>query len=109
LKKIQRNHFVIHGSNKILDESAIQIMGQKLFWLVDVLHHYKIILSFKGIDYLSSAALGKFITLQKMIQAANGKLVLCEIIPEVFENFEITRLDCFFKITKSEADALASF
>src|SRR6266853_1975158 len=62
---------------KILDEQNIQVIGEQLFSLVDELGRRKILLNFSNVEYLSSAALGKFITLNKKVQASGGKLVLC--------------------------------
>lgn len=94
---------------KILDEQNIQIIGEQLFSLVDEQGYRKILLNFANVDYLSSAALGKLITLNKKLQAANGKLILCNIDTQIYEVFEITKLDRFFKIEKEEQAALQAF
>src|SRR5437868_4127970 len=65
---------------KILDEQNIQVIGEQLFSLVDELGRRKILLNFKNVEFLSSAALGKLITLNRKLQSTGGKLVLCEII-----------------------------
>ncbi len=58
---------------KILDEQNIQVIGEQLFSLVDEDNLRKILLNFGNVEYLSSAALGKLITLNKKIQQAGGK------------------------------------
>jgi anti-sigma B factor antagonist len=94
---------------KILDEQNIQIIGEQLFSLVDQEQRRNLLLNFGNVEYLSSAALGKLITLNKKVQAAKGKLVLCNIAPEILEVFEITKLDKFFKIEREEQAALQAF
>src|SRR5207245_5852167 len=94
---------------KILDEQNIQKIGEDLFSLVDELGRKKILLNFTNVEYLSSAALGKFITLNKKVQASGGKLVMCNINEDIFEVFEITRLDRLFNIQKDEQSALQAF
>jgi anti-sigma B factor antagonist len=94
---------------KILDEQNIQVIGEQLFGLVDEIGRRKLLLNFGNVEYLSSAALGKLITLNKKLQAAGGKLILCNIAPQIFEVFEITKLDKFFKIHKEEQAALQAF
>ena len=94
---------------KILDEQNIQVIGEQLFSLVDELGRRKIVLNFKNVEFLSSAALGKLITLNKKLQQAGGKLILCNIDPQIYEVFEITKLDKFFKIMKEEQAALQAF
>jgi anti-sigma B factor antagonist len=94
---------------KILDEQNIQKIGEDLFSLVDELGRRKILLNFGNVEYLSSAALGKFITLNKKVQAAQGKLILCNIDPNIYEVFEITKLNKLFNIQKEEQAALQAF
>jgi len=94
---------------KILDEQNIQVIGEQLFGLVDEQGLKKILLNFSNVEYLSSAALGKLITLNKKLQQAGGKLILCNIDAQIFEVFEITKLDRFFKIIKDEQAALQAF
>ena len=57
---------------KILDEQNIQVIGEQLFSLVDEEGRRKILLNFGNVEYLSSAALGKFITLNKKLQQSGG-------------------------------------
>ena len=59
--------------------------------------------------FLSSAALGKLITLNRKLQSAGGKLVLCNIDPQIYEVFEITKLNKLFNIQKEEQAALQAF
>jgi len=94
---------------KILDEQNIQIIGEQLFGLVDNEGCKKLLLNFGNVEYLSSAALGKLITLNKKVQSAKGKLILANIDPQIHEVFEITKLDKFFKILKDEQTALQAF
>src|SRR3954451_4693866 len=94
---------------KILDEQNIQVIGEQLFGLVDEQGLKKILLNFSNVEYLSSAALGKLITLNKKLQTAGGKLILCNIDSQIYEVFEITKLDRFFKIIKDEQAALQAF
>ena len=94
---------------KILDDQNIQVIGEQLFSLVDEQGLRKILLNFSNVEYLSSAALGKLITLNKKLQQVGGKLILCNIDAQIFEVFEITKLDRFFKIIKEEQAALQAF
>ena len=67
---------------KILDESNIQEMGRELFELVEQ-KRAKILLNFMNVEFLSSAALGKLITLDKKMKAAKGQLKLSNIRTEI--------------------------
>ncbi|MFH1300492.1 MAG: STAS domain-containing protein [Planctomycetota bacterium] len=93
----------------MLDESNIQIIGTQLFGLVDEDGRKKIILDFSNVEYLSSAALGKLITLDKKVKKAKGKLKLCSIRPDIYEVFAITRLNQLFDIAETQEAALEGF
>jgi anti-sigma B factor antagonist len=99
-------HFV---DRKLLDEQNLQIIGEQLFSLIDEEGWRKILLNFDNIEYISKDLLGKLITLNKKLQQAGGKLVLCAMDPQIYEIFEITRLDKLFKIVKDEQAGLVQF
>ena len=94
---------------KILDETNIQIIGNQLFGLIDEDGRTKIVLDFSNVEYLSSAALGKLITLDKKVKGVKGTLRFCCIRPEIYEVFTITKLNKLFTICEDQAAALASF
>jgi anti-sigma B factor antagonist len=94
---------------KILDEQNIQVIGEQLFSLVDDQGRRKVLLNFGNVEYLSSAALGKLITLHKKLTSLGGRLILCNIDPQIYEVFEITKLDKLFNIRKEEQEALQAF
>ena len=94
---------------KILDENNIQMIGNQLFGLVDDDGRKKIVLDFSNVEYLSSAALGKLITMNKKVGEAGGNLRLCSIRDDIFEVFKITRLNKVFDIRGTQQDALAGF
>lgn len=94
---------------KIVEDINIQELGSEMFQLVDVENRDKLLLNFSSVDFLSSAALGKLITLDKKMKAHGGVLKLSNIRPEIFEVFTITKLNRLFDIKDDEADALAAF
>jgi anti-sigma B factor antagonist len=94
---------------KILDEGNIQEVGQELFSLVEEEGRQRLLLNFSTVDFLSSAALGKLITLDKKVKAHGGTLKLSNIRPNIYEVFAITKLNKLFDIRDDEADALAAF
>lgn len=101
---------VVHfNDRKILDESNIQEMGQELFDLIERQDRKKLLLNFTHVEFLSSAALGKLITLNKRRKAHGASLKLCGIRPDIYEVFSITKLDRLFEIHEDEADAMAAF
>lgn len=94
---------------KILDEAAIGELGEELFALVENEKRSAVLLNFSDVEFLSSAALGKLITLDKKVKAAGGKLKFSNIRPQIYEVFAITKLNNLFDIKDDEAGALAAF
>lgn len=97
------------ADKRILDEQNIQVIGDQLFELVDIEGKQKILLDFESVEYLSSAALGKLITLNKKVKGIGGALKLSNIRPEIYEVFEITKLNKVFQIYDGFGDAMAAF
>ena len=112
-------YFVAHGlgdvtvvnftQTRLLNETNINKIYEELLDLVEKKWKTKLILSFLNVDYLSSAVLGKLMALHKKTTAMKGKLVLCEIKPELMEIFSITKLDKVFIIKKTVEDANKEF
>ena len=95
--------------HKIVEDINIQELGQEMFRLIEVDNRGKLLLNFSSVDFLSSAALGKLITLDKKVKVHGGELKLSNIRPEIYEVFAITKLNRLFDIKDDEADALATF
>lgn len=94
---------------KILDEQNIQMIGDDLFRLVDELGRRKLLLNFGNVDFMSSAALGKLMTLNKKLQGVQGKLVLCGIKKDIREVFKLTKLDKILTIVDDEQAGIQKF
>jgi len=94
---------------KILAEEQIQVIGEQLLSLANESGRMQLLLNFHNVEYMSSAVLGMLVTLNKKIKAAGGKLVLCNIDPQIREVFEITKLDKLFVIRSEEQEALQAF
>src|SRR5438876_296512 len=96
---------VVHFTDrKILDEQNIQIIGEQLFSLVDELGRRKLLLNFGNVEYLSSAALRKLVTLNKKLNAVGGQLILCNLAPQIYDILVITKLDKLFSIQRAKRD-----
>jgi anti-sigma B factor antagonist len=94
---------------KIMDPTGINELGDELLALVEKEQRKNLLLNFLGVEFLSSAALNKLIVLDKRIKTQGGKLQLCNLRPEIFDIFAVTRLTQLFTIKKTEQEALATF
>ncbi|MBI5863000.1 MAG: STAS domain-containing protein [Planctomycetes bacterium] len=97
------------ADRKILEELSIREIGDELGELVEAEPGIRLLLNFRNVDHLSSAALGMLITLNKRVKEQNGTLKLSDINRQIFEVFKITRLDRVFEIHDTSDQALAGF
>jgi anti-sigma B factor antagonist len=96
-------------NQKILDELTIQQIFEQLNELVDAEGIPMILLNFRKVEHLSSAALGALITLNKKVSQRQGRMVLANIHPQTYEVFKITRLNKIFEITGTTQEGLRAF
>ena len=94
---------------RITEDRRAQEVGEELYSLLEGGNCHKLLLNLGSVDFLSSSALGKLITLDKRTRARGGVLKLSNICPELFQIFAVTRLDRLFDIERDEAAALAAF
>ena len=93
-------------ASEISDMDNIQELSEELNNLVNA--NCKLVVSFEAVDFLSSAALSKLITLENLVKSHRGQLRFCHISPQVYEVFAVTRLDKLFNIKGDEHEAIAS-
>jgi anti-anti-sigma factor len=55
-----------------------------------------VVINFANVEFVSSTFLGRLLAMQKKLNAAEGKLVLCGLNEVVREVFQITRLEGLF-------------
>ena len=99
---------VYFRDQRITEDRRADEVGRELYDLVEGEQRKKLLLNLGSVDFLSSAALGKLITLDKKARARGGVLKLSNVCPELSQIFAVTRLDRLFDIEKDEAAALAA-
>jgi len=92
----------------ILEEASIQAIATEIDQLIEEAGHPKILISFKNVEHLSSAALGVLITINNKIKEKEGQLRLSSIAPQVYEIFLITKLNVLFQIHDTDEQAIQS-
>jgi len=94
--------------SKILDEASIAKIGEELDEIVKQSEgKIRLVLDFINVRHMSSSTLSMLITLQKHVAERNGLLVLCNIHPQIFQAFKITRLNEVFNICPDQAQAVS--
>lgn len=94
---------------KILDALLIQELQDELLPLVENAKEPNILLDFRTVTFMSSAALGSIIRVHKRCKQRGKRLKLCCIAPDIREVFAITTLDTMLDIYKTADEAEAAF
>jgi anti-sigma B factor antagonist len=99
-------------SCQVLDERNMLAAADELCDIIDNQGRRKLLLSFRTVEYISSTALGTLITLNKRLKEVGGKLVLCNLHPQLYEVFEAAKLNKLFSIQRdgpeTEQDGVGS-
>lgn len=95
--------------SRVVDELAIRDVDEQLAELAGRHGCRPLVLNFANVEFLSSSLLNSLIRLNGAIEASLGKLILCNLRPNLRKVFDITRLSTRFDIRDSEAQAVAAF
>ena len=96
-------------TDKILDESAILMMGELMFATVDEDGATKVLIDFSRVIFLSAMFLGKLITMHRKLQYKGGKLVLCGFSKDCLELLTVTKLNLMLTIRDNQTEGLMAF
>ena len=94
---------------RLTEELAIAKVGEELRTLVADGNCQKVLLSFAVVTYLSSAMLGKLISISRKLKEKGGELKLCKLCPNIQEIFNLTKLGKIIDIQETEADGIKAF
>ena len=89
------------------EEDNIEQLGQELSMLVDQFGCRKLAVNFEIVTLITSAALGKFIALNRNLRRREGRLVLCGVKGMMQGVLEATKLNEYFTVTPTADEAVA--
>lgn len=94
---------------KILDEANIEAAGSGTVCFGGQGWSPQSCAGLQSGQYLSSAALGKLVSLEKKMNLAKGKLVLCNIRKDIYEVFKLLQLGKVLTICSDLDEAAGKF
>jgi anti-sigma B factor antagonist len=98
--RVAGSHKVVRFHHaKLMEDDVIAGIAAELFKLAQA-DEPMLAIDFCGVDFMSSAMLGKLISLQRRVSGMNGSLRLCRIHPDVFHTFKAANLDHYFMISE---------
>ena len=90
---------------KIVEMAQIEAMSEELSEL-SAGDGARLVVNLDGVEFLSSAALNKLVSLERKLRGRDGRLALCSLTLTVKDVFVITRLENLFAIYDTESAAL---
>ena len=105
------------GHNKDVSEVRVDgvidtITATELEQVIDSLlrrERYRVVVDLAGVDYISSAGWGIFISHIKDVRNNSGDIKLANMVPDVYEIFELLEFDKVLKVYTSVDDAVGDF
>jgi len=94
---------------RVTDPVEIEDLGRQLYQVLEYKNAAKLLLDFAPVEFLSSATIGKLISLSRKAKACNAAVRLCALQPAVRDIFHFCNLERLFDIYDDEAEAIASF
>ncbi len=92
----------------LTEDINIEQIGRDMFQLVESYACRKLIVSLQDVEVITSAILGKFITLHRKVGRAGGTLVICDLSGQVSQAFKTSNLIRYFTVQPDIDFALAS-
>jgi anti-sigma B factor antagonist len=94
---------------RFVDGAVIEQCYREIVDIVEKTEESDVLLHFGRVGFMSSAALGMLLRLQKKCKEFKIALKLCNISPDIRQVFKITSLDKVFDIQADVNDAIQSF
>ena len=88
------------------EEHNVEELGQSLFQLIDQYGYRQVALALTQTSFVTSAVLGKLITLHRRLHRADGRLVLCGLQQPVETVMRRSNLLSYFQVVNSRDDAI---
>lgn len=97
-KKVSGGRVIIGISGR-LDTTNYSVFEEEINAITKAGERF-IIIDCEKMTYISSSGLRIFLMLLKKVKAADGRLVLCSLLPNINEVFEIAGFSSIFQIVK---------
>lgn len=91
---------------KLSEEDNLEQLSHDMLALVDQYQVRRLVVNLAEVEYLTSAVLGKLITLHRRLHRKDGRLAVCGAKDTVEDVFRATRLDEYFAMTPDVTTAV---
>ena len=95
--------------SRVTNPMEIEELGHQLYQVLEFKNCSKLVIDFSPVEFLSSATIGKLISLNRKVKVCRAALRLCSLRPEIRNVFHLCNLERVFDIREDQAAAIASF
>ena len=100
---------VVSVSVSLLTEDVnLEQFGHEIFALVEQFGCRRLVVDLKEVRMITSAGLGKMITLHRKMHRHQGTVIYCQLQPAVHDVLESSRLITYLAVAPTPAEALAA-
>jgi anti-anti-sigma factor len=92
----------------ILDPLAIEAIGERLNEALAGQAAPRVLIDFSRVESVTSAMIGRFLTLHQQVEAAGGRLAFCGVGPFLQQIFALCGIPAGIPVHADEATATAS-
>lgn len=85
---------------RLFDDVVVREAGEQLLAALPRTERPSVVVDLTGVETISSLMLVKFLLLQRQMDAAGGRLRLCELNPTIRSVFRTSNLDRLFAIDR---------
>lgn len=100
---------VVKFLDRKVGEDGLEEIAKRLYVMIDIDKFPKILLNLENVEMLSSAALGKLVTMHKKAKAVGSVIKLSNVRPELYEVLAFTKLTKLFDVQDDQEAAVAAF
>jgi anti-sigma B factor antagonist len=83
---------------QLTEEENLEQMSQELLSLIDVFNCRKLVVSLERVTFVTSAALGRLITLHRRLHRKEGRMILAAANGGVADVLRLSRLQDYFSM-----------
>lgn len=102
----QKGDIIIIRMEGRLDASTSSAMEQKILSLIEE-GHFKMVLDFSGVEYLSSAGMRLMLSISKKLKQLEGEVVVCHLNSDVMDVIKMAGFDRVLKIYSTEEECFS--
>ena len=92
--------------DRLLEMKDINAVSAAILKQIDMHPKISLVLDLSAVTNMSSAMLGKLVAIHKSVKTGRGRLAVCDVKPQIFELFKMTKLHKLFDIREKSEDAI---